>query len=73
MEGMTITEMAAALGLPRDTVLRRILRGGFEPITKDAVYAKEVFEAIRNVPGRGRPPKAKEKEIREKRLPKKEK
>jgi hypothetical protein len=45
--------------LPRDTVKHRIRRGGFEPLTKDAVYAKEVFEAIRNVPGKGRPPKAK--------------
>jgi predicted ArsR family transcriptional regulator len=59
MEGMTISEMAEILGLPRDTVKHRIRRGGFEPLTKDAVYAKEVFDAIRNVPGKGRPPKAK--------------
>jgi hypothetical protein len=57
MNGMTITEMAEKLGLPRDTVMRRILRGGFEPLTKDAIYAPEVFEAIKNVPGKGRPPK----------------
>jgi hypothetical protein len=48
--------------LPRDTVKHRIRRGGFEPLTKDAVYAKEVFEAIRNVPGKGRPPKARPEE-----------
>jgi predicted transcriptional regulator len=57
MEGMTITEMAKELGLPRDTIKHRILRGGFEPITKDAMYAKDVFDAIRNVPGKGRPRK----------------
>jgi hypothetical protein len=59
MTGMTIAEMAERLNIPRDTVKHRILRGGFKPITKDAVYANEVFEAIRDVPGRGRPPKAK--------------
>jgi hypothetical protein len=51
--------MAENLKIPRDTVKRRILRGGFKPITKDAIYAPEVFEAIKDVPGRGRPPKAK--------------
>jgi orotate phosphoribosyltransferase-like protein len=59
MTGMTISEMADELNIPRDTVMRRILRGGYKPLTKDAVYANEVFEAIRDVPGRGRPPKAK--------------
>ena len=57
MEGMTITEMAEKLNLPRDTVMRRILRGGHKPITKDALYSVEVFEAIRNVPSKGRPKK----------------
>jgi hypothetical protein len=59
MTGMTISEMAEKLSLPRDTIMRRILRGGYKPITKDALYAEEVFEAIRNVPGKGRPPKPK--------------
>jgi hypothetical protein len=59
MNGMTIAEMAEELNLPRDTVKRRILRGGYKPLTKDAVYANEVFDAIKNVPGKGRPPKAK--------------
>jgi CO/xanthine dehydrogenase Mo-binding subunit len=57
MISMTIAEMAERLNIPRDTVKHRILRGGFKPITKDAIYAEEVFEAIRDVPGRGRPPK----------------
>jgi hypothetical protein len=58
MTGMTISEMAEKLNLPRDTIMRRVLRGGYKPITKDALYSKEVFEAIRSVPGRGRPKKA---------------
>jgi hypothetical protein len=59
MNGMTISEMAEKLSLPRDTIKRRILRGGYKPLTKDAVYSLDVFEAIKDVPGRGRPPKAK--------------
>jgi hypothetical protein len=51
--------MAEKLKLPRETVMRRILRGGYKPLTKDAIYAKEVFEAIKDSPGKGRPPKAK--------------
>jgi hypothetical protein len=57
MNGMTIAEMSEKLNLPRDTVKRRILRGGYKPLTKDAIYANEVFEAIKNSPGKGRPPK----------------
>ena len=56
---MTISEMAKALNLPRRTVEMRIFRGGFKPISQEAVYSPEVFEAIRNVGGKGRPPKAK--------------
>ena len=57
MEGMTITEMADKLNIPKNTVKRRIQRGGFKPITKDAVYAVDVFEAIRNVKPKGWPRK----------------
>jgi hypothetical protein len=59
MEGMTLTEMSKILGLPPKTVERRIQRAGLKPITREAIYAPEVLEAIRNVPGKGRPPKAK--------------
>jgi hypothetical protein len=58
MEGMTIDEMAKSLGLPYKTVAQRILRGGYEPVFSGNLYAPEVLEAIRSVPGRGRPPKA---------------
>jgi plasmid maintenance system antidote protein VapI len=60
-EGMTITEMAQALKIPRKTVEMRILRGGYKPLTKEAIYANEVFEAIKNTPGKGRPPKKRDK------------
>ena len=61
MTGMTISEMAEKLNIPNDTVKRRILRGGFKPLTKEAIYSEEVFKAIRNVPGKGRPKKPKDK------------
>jgi hypothetical protein len=59
MEGITIDEMAKSLGLPYKTVAQRILRGGYEPIFSGNLYSPEVFETIKNSPGKGRPPKAK--------------
>ena len=59
MEGMTISEMAEILKLPRDTVMRRLLRAGCKPFTMEALYNLEDFEKIRNVPGKGRPKKPK--------------
>ena len=59
MEGMTISEMAKILKLPRDTVMRRLLRAGRKPFTMEALYTVDDFEAIRNVPGKGRPRKPK--------------
>jgi hypothetical protein len=59
MEGMTISEMAEKLKVPRKTVEMRILRGGYKPLTKEAVYSAEVYEAIKDSPGKGRPPKSK--------------
>jgi hypothetical protein len=59
MEGMTIAEMAKTLGLGLKTVEGRIQRGGYKPLTKDAVYSMDVFEAIKDVPDKGRPPKVK--------------
>jgi hypothetical protein len=59
MEGLTIAEMAEMLGIPYETAKVRLFRAGIKPITKDALYDKSALEAIRNVPGRGRPPKAK--------------
>jgi len=55
---MTISEMAKELKLPRDTIKRRLLRAGRKPFSQEALYTEEDFEAIRNVPGKGRPKKA---------------
>ena len=57
---MTISEMANALGIQPKAVERRLQRAGFKPITREAIYSTEAFEAIREVPGKGRPPKAKD-------------
>jgi hypothetical protein len=57
MEGMTIEEMSEKLGLPIKTVEGRIQRGGYKPLTRSAVYSTEVFDAIQDVPGKGRPKK----------------
>jgi DNA-binding XRE family transcriptional regulator len=59
MTGMTISEMAKKLGIGIKTIEGRIQRGGYKPLTKDAVYSMDVFEAIKEVPGKGRPPKEK--------------
>jgi hypothetical protein len=62
MKGMTIDEMAKSLGLPYKTVAQRILRGGYEPVFSGNLYSPEVFEAIKNSPGKGRPSKKPEVE-----------
>jgi predicted ArsR family transcriptional regulator len=59
MEGITISEMAEALGIAPNTVMQRLYVAGIKPITKEALYDKSALETIRNVPGKGRPPKAK--------------
>jgi hypothetical protein len=59
MEGLTIAEMAEMLGIPYETAKVRLFRARIKPITKDALYDRSALEAIRNVPGKGRPPKAK--------------
>jgi hypothetical protein len=57
MNGITIDEMANILGLPYKTVAQRILRARYEPIFSGNLYSKDVLDAIRNVPGKGRPKK----------------
>jgi predicted ArsR family transcriptional regulator len=59
MEGMTITEMAEILGIAPNAVMQRLYVAKIKPITKEALYDKSALEAIRNVPGKGRPPKVK--------------
>lgn len=58
MEGLTVEEMAKMLGIEEGTVRVRLSRARIKPITHSPVYDKSALEAIRNVPGKGRPPKA---------------
>jgi DNA-binding Lrp family transcriptional regulator len=62
MDELTVKEIANSLGIPTETVKSRIKRAKIEPIKyvgPTAIYAPEIVEAIRSVPGKGRPPKAK--------------
>jgi len=58
MEGITISEMAKKLNLPKKTVEMRLLRRGHKPKSQKAIYSMDAFEDIKNVPGKGRPKKA---------------
>jgi len=59
MEGYTISEMAGILEISQDSVLKRLQRKGIKPKNREVLYDKSALEAISNVLGRGRPPKAK--------------
>jgi hypothetical protein len=59
MEGLTISEMAEILGIAPNTIMQRLFVAKIKPISKEAVYDRSALEAIRNVPGKGRPRKAK--------------
>jgi hypothetical protein len=59
MEGLTAEEMGKILKIEENTVLQRLYVAGIKPLTKKAVYDKSALEAIRNVPGKGRPKKPK--------------
>jgi hypothetical protein len=56
---LTITDMANELGITFWTAKQRLLRAGIKPISSEVLYPDSALEAIRNVPPRGRPPKAK--------------
>jgi hypothetical protein len=55
----TVKEMADILNLHPTVIKQRLFTAGKHPISKDALYEADSLEAIRNVPGKGRPPKAK--------------
>ena len=59
VKGLTIQEIANALGIPYKTAHKRLETAGIKPLVKEAIYPESALEAIRNVPNRGRPPKAK--------------
>jgi hypothetical protein len=58
MEGMTVSELAKALGISLDATRKRIETAGIQPITREAVYDPDVLEILRDV-RMGRPPKEK--------------
>jgi len=60
MQGITASEMAEKLKLPKDTIRRRLLRAGRRPFSQEALYTNEDFEAIKDSPGKGRPKAAPE-------------
>jgi hypothetical protein len=57
-EYLTIPEIADELEITYLTAKQRLLRAGIKPVAKDAIFPRSVLEAIRNVPGKGRPKKA---------------
>jgi predicted ArsR family transcriptional regulator len=57
VKGFTIQEIADELGVPYKTVHKRLETAGIKPLTKEAIYPESALEAIRNVPGKGRPKK----------------
>jgi DNA-directed RNA polymerase specialized sigma24 family protein len=59
VEGFTIKEMASILNINADTVKQRLSVAKIKPATREAIYPKAALEAIRNVPGKGRPKKPK--------------
>jgi hypothetical protein len=62
MNGLTIKELAETLGLGQAAVKMRLRVASIKPIEyagPTAIYDKSALEAIRNVPGKGRPPKTK--------------
>lgn len=61
-EYLTISEIADRLGISYLAAKQRLLRYGIKPITSDTLYEESALEAVRNVPGKGRPRKAAEQE-----------
>jgi predicted ArsR family transcriptional regulator len=57
MKGITISEMAEELGIVKNAVAQRLFVAKIKPLTREALYALSALEAIRNVPGKGRPKK----------------
>jgi predicted ArsR family transcriptional regulator len=56
MEGMTVSEIAKELKITIDAVRKRIETAGVKPISREAVYDKEVVKILKDVK-MGRPPK----------------
>jgi hypothetical protein len=60
-EFLTVRDMAERLEKKVSAVKTLLFRYGFEPISRDALYPIEAFNAIKDAPGKGRPKKAEPK------------
>jgi hypothetical protein len=62
VDELTVSEISKALNLKPVTVKKRLQKKGIKPVRYvgiTAIYEPAVLELIREVPSRGRPPKAK--------------
>ena len=59
MTGLTLSEMALKLGIPKRTVERRVQRAGIKPLTHEALYPSETLDIIKERNRVGRPPETK--------------
>jgi hypothetical protein len=60
--GLDAKEIGERIGIKQRAAKKRLERAGIKPIGYSgptAIYSEDVVEQIRNVPGKGRPPKAK--------------
>jgi hypothetical protein len=60
MNGLTVAEMVKILSRMPSTIKKQLKAAGIKPVEyagPTAVYDKSALEAIRNVPGKGRPKK----------------
>jgi predicted ArsR family transcriptional regulator len=57
MTGVTLTEIAEALGIQKKAVEKRLQTAGIKPLTREAIYPPETIDRIRNI-HMGRPKKA---------------
>jgi|TergutMp193P3_1026864.scaffolds.fasta_scaffold19581_4 hypothetical protein len=53
----TVQEMSSILGIPTNTIKKRIFRYGIKAVSKDALYSHADFETIKNAPSPGKPKK----------------
>jgi len=57
IEFLTVKEMAERLGKKPSAIKQLLHKAGQKPISKDALYSVEAYEAIKDAPPRGRPKK----------------
>lgn len=57
VEGITISEMAEKLGIPKYTVENRLSRAGIQPVFYGSLYSLDTLNKIKEAK-RGRPKKA---------------